>query len=101
MKKLIALYTTPKDVDAFFMHYNEIHLPLVEKLPGLLKAEVTKIERTLAGVQGNFLLAEMYFADDASFKTALKSAENAAVGADVMAFAPGLVTVMTGEVLED
>ena len=31
MVKLIALYKKPDDVSAFDKHYNEVHIPLVEK----------------------------------------------------------------------
>ena len=100
MKKMIALYRTPADAEAFFAHYREVHLPLVRKLPGLAKVEITQITRTLVGETGNFLLAEMVFADPEAFRTAMKSPENAAAGADAMAFAGELVTVMTGETIE-
>lgn len=101
MHKLMALYKIPANETAFFAHYNSVHLPLVEKIPGLVKTEVTRIDRTLMGEEGNFLLAELYFADPDSFKTAMKSDENAAVGADAVAFAPGILTVMTGHTLGD
>ena len=99
MKKLVALYKAPADAAAFMAHYQDKHVPLVRKIPGLFKVEVTRIERTLMGEQGNFLLAEMYF-EDHRFKEAMKSPENAATGQDLGLFAEGLVTVMTGEVLE-
>ena len=101
MKKLIALYRAPADADVFMAHYRTTHLPLVEKIPGLVRAELTRIDRTLMGEQGNFLLVEMIFADAESFKAAMKSPENAATGADLANFAQGLVTVMTGTVIED
>lgn len=99
MKKLIALYTMPDDAEAFMAHYNGIHLPLVQKIPGLVRAEVTRIDRTFVGEAGNYLLVEMAFADSDSFKAAMKSPENAAVGADLANFAAGRVTVMAGETL--
>lgn len=101
MKKLIAIYRTPSDTDAFLIHYREKHLPLASKIPGLIRTEVTRIERTIMGEAGNFLLAEMYFADADSFRTAMKSPENVAAGADLANFAEGLVMIMTGEVMED
>ncbi len=100
MFKLIALYKTPQDPDAFMAHYREIHVPLVLKIPGLQKVELTRVVNTLMGEPGNFLLAEMYFADEASYKAAMKSPENAAAGKDLGAFAAGLVTLMKGEVLK-
>ncbi len=100
MFKLIALYKAPQDSAAFMAHYTDTHVPLVRKIPGLQKVELTKVVNTLMGEPGNFLLAEMYFADEASYKTAMKSPENAAAGKDVGVFAAGLVTLMKGEVLE-
>ena len=99
MKKLIALYKAPADAEAFMRHYRETHLPLVRRVPGLMKTELTLIERTLVGEGGNYLLAEMYFADEESFKAAMKSPENAATGADLANFAEGLVSIMTGAVV--
>jgi len=100
MKKLIALYKTPADPEAFMSHYRTRHLPLVEKIPGLVRAELTLVERTLVGEAGNYLLAEMYFEDD-RFRDAMRSPENAATGKDLAIFADGLVTVMAGAVLAD
>ena len=100
MFKLIALYKAPRDPEAFMAHYRDTHMPLVHKLPGLVKAEITKVVNTLMGEPGNFLLAEMYFADETSYKAAMKSPENAAAGKDVGVFAGGLVTLMKGEVVE-
>ena len=97
MKKLLALYKAPADPEAFMRYYEDVHVGLVDKIPGLLKLEITRISRTLIGEPGNFLLAEMSFADPASFKAAMGSPENAAVGADLANFAEGLVTVMIGE----
>lgn len=96
MKKMVVLYKVPADPDAFLRYYNETHLPLVDKIPGLVRREVTRFDRTLLG-DGYFLMAEMYFADSESFKTAMRSPENAATGADLANFAEGLATVMIGE----
>lgn len=99
MIKLLALYKAPKDVAAFMEHYKSVHLPLVAKVPGIVKTEVTQISATIVGEPGNFLLAEMYFEDEASFDRAMASAENAAAGKDAMALAGDLVTLMKGEVM--
>ncbi|WP_168073819.1 EthD family reductase [Caulobacter sp. SSI4214] len=99
MKKLIALYKTPDDIDAFLSRYQGGHLPLVAKIPGLISADVTRIDRTLAGPEAAFLICEMRFAD-ADFGPALKSPQMAAASADVELFAKDLVTVMTASALE-
>lgn len=100
MKKLIVLYKEPADVDEFLRHYRETHLPLVKRTPGLIGTALTRVDRTMLGEPGNFLLAELHFADAESFKIAMKSEENRQVGADLARFAEGIATVMTGETLD-
>lgn len=100
MMKLLALYRTPDNVDAFMTHYRNVHLPIARTIPGLVKSEVTRVNSTLMGEPGNFLLAELYFEDETSYRAAMKSSENAAAGKDLMGFAGKLVTLMKGEVLE-
>lgn len=100
MIKMIAIYQTPEDAEAFLTHYRDVHVPLVKKVPGLLRAEVTKINRTMIGDNAPFLIAEMYFADKESFSAAMKSPENAAAGQDLMTFAKGRVTLVQGEILD-
>ncbi|HKY82428.1 MAG TPA: EthD family reductase [Sphingobium sp.] len=97
---MLALYRAPQDVESFLAHYREVHMPLVRQLPGLVAVTITRINRTLIGEPGTFLLAEMSFADEAALNHALRSPENAACGADAMAFAADLVTVMTAETLD-
>ena len=100
MFKLLALYKTPADPDHFLAHYKTTHMPLVNKIPGLAKAEITKLSPAVVGEQGNFLIADMYFNDEASCKAAMRSPEFAACGKDLANFAEGLCTVMKGEVLK-
>ena len=88
MVKLVALYRKPEDPEAFLKHYHEVHLPLVKKMPGLLRVSWGP----LASVGRRedppfFYMAEMYFEDDASFKQALNSEEGKASGRDLQSFA--------------
>jgi len=63
MVKLVALYKTPADIESFEKHYYEIHMPLVEKMPGLLKSEVSKLT-PMPGAENKYhMMAEMYFED--------------------------------------
>jgi len=98
MYQLIALYDQPDDPTAFLKHYDEVHLPLVHQTPGLQSAVV---KRVLANPMGGdlpyFLIAEMSFADKASFDAAMASPENRAAGKDLMTFARGKVTLLVAE----
>ncbi|ACV57854.1 EthD family reductase [Alicyclobacillus acidocaldarius] len=101
MIKLIALYKKPADVEAFEAHYREVHLPLVQKVPGLVRAEVTRIKSdAMGGEAPYYLMAEMYFENEETFKQAMKSPENKAAAKDVMSFAGDIVTMMVGQVDE-
>ena len=103
MVKLIALYRKPEDaeaLEAFEKHYFEIHMPLVEKTPGLLRSEVAKITG-LPGMENKYhLMAEMYYKDMDSFNAGMGSPDGRAAAKDLMGFARAYVEMIIGEVKE-
>lgn len=98
MVKLIAMYRTPADAEEFDKHYFEVHMPLIYKMPGLLKTEVSR----LSGMPGQdtkyHIMAEMYFESMDKLNESLASAEGKAAGKDLMSFAKDYVIMMFGEV---
>jgi uncharacterized protein (TIGR02118 family) len=94
--KLIALYQHPADMEAFDEAYFKTHLPLIEKVPGIQKTVITRINRTVMG-DGFYLMAEMYFASADALKAGMRSPEMAAAGENLNSFAGGLTTLMFGE----
>jgi len=87
--KLVVLYTQPDDPAAFDEHYLGVHVPLVQKLPGLQRFETGKLTLALdGGDQTYYRIAELYFADQAAMDGAFGSAEGAATAADYGAIAP-------------
>ncbi|GGE25944.1 hypothetical protein GCM10011571_30110 [Marinithermofilum abyssi] len=99
MVKLIALYRHPEDQQAFDDHYENVHAPLAQKMPGLQRLEVTKIAGTPMGEQAPYYLeAAMYFESEEALKQAMGSPEGRAAAKDLMGFAGPLVTMMIGEV---
>ena len=101
MVKLIALYKKPANVDAFEQHYANIHIPLVEKIPGVRKTEWTRFLAAPTGTAPYYMMYEMYFDDMAAYQTAMKSPENLAAGQDLLSFAKDIVTMMVAESYED
>ena len=101
MVKLIALYRKPANVDAFEQHYANIHIPLVEKIPGVRKTEWTRFLAAPGGAAPYYMMYEMYFDDMAAYQAALKSPENLAAGQDLLSFAKDIVTMMVAESYED
>lgn len=99
MVKLVAIYRKPENVEEFDRHYYNIHAPLAEKMPGLLKLEVNKIYGTPMGESDLHLIAEMYFENRESLANALSSPEGRAAGKDLMGFAGKLVTMHFAEVV--
>lgn len=98
MVKLIALYRKPQDVEEFDKHYDEIHTPLVKKMPGLRKLEITRITGAPIGGTPFYLMAEMYFDSLDAMHAANSSPEGKATARDLMSFAADVVTLFYGEV---
>jgi len=98
MVKLVALYKIPENIEDFEKHYYEIHMPLVEKMPGLLKSEVSKLS-PMPGAENKYhMMAEMYFEDMDKLNESMASAEGRAAGKDIMGFAKDYVIMLIGEV---
>lgn len=105
MIKYIALYKKPDDPEGFDQKYFESHLPIVSSVPGLVRAEVARVERVfLGGFLGEtvlHLMAEMYFESEESFKAALQSPEWATSGANLAEIGGmELVAMFSAEVVE-
>lgn len=101
MIKLIALYKKPANVDAFEEHYANVHVRLVEKIPGLRKTEWTRMLAAPNGAAPYYMMYEMYFDNMAAYEAAMKSEENKAAAKDLMSFAGGLITLLLAETYED
>lgn len=101
MVKLIAMYERPEDEDAFFEHYEKVHAPLARTVPGLTRLVANRVYADAFGGEPRYvLIAEMQFPDRATFDAAMRSPENRALGADLMSFAKGIVTVLFADSAE-
>ncbi len=97
MIKLVALFKRPEDVEAFDLHYDHKHAPLMRAVPGLQRMEVTRNLQAFRGDPEYYLVAEMYFANKEAFESAMQSEENRVAGKDLMSFAREYVTMFYGE----
>jgi len=87
--KLVVLYTLPDDADDFDRHYAGTHMPLVDKIPGLLRTETGKVMTALdGGEQAYYRITELYFADQAALRAGFGSDEGKATSADYQQIAP-------------
>jgi uncharacterized protein (TIGR02118 family) len=90
MAHVVVMYRTPKDAAVFDKHYFETHVPLVNKMPGLRKYEVSQGPvATPVGPSPFYLVATLYFDNIAAVKAGFASAEGKAAAADVQKFATG------------
>jgi uncharacterized protein (TIGR02118 family) len=89
MARMVVIYRTPKDVEAFNRHYFDVHIPLAKKLPGLRKYEISygPVE-VLAGSPDIYLIGTVHFDDLAAMKKAFASPEGRAAAADRQVYAP-------------
>jgi uncharacterized protein (TIGR02118 family) len=98
MIKLVAMYKTPADIEMFEKHYFEKHMPIVEKIPGLLRSEVSKL-KILPGTESEYyMMTEMYYDDMDSFNAAMATPEGKASARDIVNFAKDRVDFFIGKI---
>ena len=96
MHRITIQYGAPADPAAFDQHYQEVHVPLAGRIPGLRRYTVSR-PRGLGG-SAPYLVAELWFDDADSLKAALRSPEMAAAGADAQGLDVASMTMFTGAV---
>lgn len=99
MVKLIAYYKEPEDKLDFDKKYFDEHLPFATKMPGLLKAEVSKLKGIGEAGSKYYMQADMYFENTDSLNSAMMSAEGKAAAKNLMSFAKDIVTMSIGEIV--
>lgn len=101
MVKTVVLYKEPADKEAFDNHYFGVHVPLVNKIPGLVKFEATKFMGGMGGASPYYLMAELYFNSPEEMNSGMGSAEGQVTAADLPNLAdPSTVTIIFGGVAE-
>lgn len=88
MNKIVIMYPSPGDQQAFETRYFADHVPLVRKLPGLVRLEAARVKTGPETPSPVSFMAELYFNDKDSLKAALKSPEMGACVADLQAHVP-------------
>jgi uncharacterized protein (TIGR02118 family) len=98
MVKLIIFFRMPADVDAFEEYFANTHVPLINAMPNMRRAAVTRALGAPRGEPPFYLIHEVYFEDLPMLTYALNSPEGRAAGADLMGFAREIVSLMFAEV---
>jgi uncharacterized protein (TIGR02118 family) len=103
--KLIVMYPTPRNVDAFERAYSEEHLPLaapIFKAAGATKVVLTKIASAATGTASIHRLAEIHFPSLDSLNTCAASQPGRDALADASRISnggPPIVLVATEDVV--
>ncbi|MCJ7585504.1 MAG: EthD family reductase, partial [Anaerolineales bacterium] len=92
---------TPDDEQAFQLNWQKF-LGLAERMPGLRRETVSRVERVLFGKsEGELVLIhELLFDSKEALEAAMQSPEGQAAGAYLQSFTGGRVVLLTAEHLE-
>jgi uncharacterized protein (TIGR02118 family) len=104
MYKAVGFWSWPAehDLDAFEHHYQNVHFPLAERLPGIRRLTAVRAGDDARG-SGFFRVAEVYWDDRAGFERAAASEEWQAMARDagqLMERFGVTLTSATGEEIE-
>jgi len=100
MVRVLVLYNTPADPEAFDRYYEETHIPLAKQLPGLVSYTVSKNVTPLGGDAKPYLVAELDWESREAMQAAFASPIGAETAADVPKFASGGSSLMVFDVAE-
>lgn len=96
MFKMIAVYKTPADVNAFGDWFKG-HSELVRKVPHVKEVRMNKVSGGPRGASDIHLIVEVCFATKEEFKTAMASPENMTCGKDAFTNYKDIVSVHFAE----
>ena len=94
MHTLMVLYRPPADRAAFNRHYEEVHLPLAQKLPGVRAARYSLDVAAGEGEPSFTAVFEADFDSAEDMGAALASPEGQAAQADIPNFATGGLEIL-------
>ncbi|HKH98604.1 MAG TPA: EthD family reductase [Candidatus Sulfotelmatobacter sp.] len=94
MAQILVLYNAPADPAAFDRYYQQTHVPLAKKIPGLRSYSIS--HGPVQALAGNapYLVAILTFDSIGDLNAALASAQGQATAADLPNFASGGATVL-------
>lgn len=92
MYRMTILYGRPADPEAFRRYYEESHIPIARRMPGLTGWNLSWLDD-----DGPYLLvAELYAESKQALDAVLASPEGRAANADLANFVTGGVEFLTG-----
>ncbi len=80
--RLIVMWNTPSDIEAFERHYRDVHIPLAKQMPGLRRYTLSHAPTAVQG-EPYYLVGQLDWDDRAALDAALESDAGRATGGDV------------------
>ena len=96
--RLIVQYGQPTDPAAFDKHYRDVHVPLVQAVPGLVRFTVGHPRSLDPSTPAPYAVAELDFESAQAMGEALGTEAGKATAADVPLFASGGVSMASFDV---
>jgi uncharacterized protein (TIGR02118 family) len=97
--KIVALYKTPQNPQEFDQRYFDEHVPLVNKMPGVLHWEIAKYAGSATGDEPPYyMVVELYYDNLDALKASLASKEGKEAGDHIMSFAKDILTITFAEI---
>ncbi|MBW1756888.1 MAG: EthD family reductase [Deltaproteobacteria bacterium] len=94
MVKVIVLFGNPIDPPGFDQHFEQVHQPLLGKLPGLQALDINRVSGAAKGDSPFYLIAELCFASEEAMQSGLNSELGQQMARGFGSFASGGVTVL-------
>ena len=94
MRRVLALYGMPQDPEHFRRYYEETHIPLARKIPGMKGLRWSFNVEGLMGESPFFCVCELDFESAESLEAAVASPDGQATAGDVPNYATGGVTLV-------
>lgn len=101
MRKLMLIFRRPKDVATFEARWSHDFVRAAEKMPGIRRVTVSRINGGLSDVVDFHLVHEFYFDNAESMRRAMASTNGQEAGRILMSFAADIVTLCFAEHWED
>jgi uncharacterized protein (TIGR02118 family) len=98
MLKLTVLYNHPEDPETFEEYYANERLPLVAKIPNVLRFESGRVGTVDGSEPPYHRIVELWFESAERLSEALSSPEGEDATGDIRTFATGGATVFISEV---
>ena len=100
MHKLTVLYRTPPNPAHFREHYENVHVPLLARLPNVVRMNYSFDIKGADGSEPFFCIFEAYFDTAEDMQQAMQTPEGAAVAADLDNFEQNEFWIFNHPVIE-